>query len=171
MWHHIFINYEITAKIFVKSSSDSLLRWEKTRHAASTVNLLRTWLINTGDYFHRQLLFSRSLTPSVNPRSRHFPWILTKFTLDFCLNKTWLWWRQREIIWNQGEVKSRPSKKSKVFILNIEKFQYFLGHGRCCSCLFPEQHFNLTTGWYKNHKIYKLAHIESFILISGSFHS
>lgn len=109
MWHHIFINYEITAKIFV-------LRWEKTRHAASTVNLLRTWLINTADYFHRRLLFSRSLTPSVNPRSRHFPWILTKFTLDFCLNKTWLWWRQREIIWNQGEVKSPSEKIQGVYI-------------------------------------------------------
>lgn len=125
MWHHIFINYEITAKIFVKSSSDSLLRWEKTRHAASTVNLLRTWLINTADYFHRQLLFSWSLTPSVNPRSRHFPWILKKFTLDFCLNKTWLWWRQREIIWNQGEVKSHPSEKIQGVYIEHWKIPIF----------------------------------------------
>lgn len=124
MWHHIFINYEIAAKILVTTSSDSLLRWEKTRHAASTVNLLRTWLINTADYFHRQLLFSRSLTPSVNPRIRHLPWILTKFTWDFLFKQTWLWWRQREIIWHQGEVKS-PSKKSKVFLLNIEKIPIF----------------------------------------------
>lgn len=125
MWHHIFINYEIAAKILVMISSDSLLRWEKTRHAASTVNLLRTWLINTADYFHRQLLFSRSLTPSVNPRSRHFHEFWQNSPGIFCLNKTWLWWRQREIIWNQGEVKSRPSKKSKMFLLNIEKIPIF----------------------------------------------
>lgn len=125
MWHHIFINYEIAAKILVTISSDSLLRWEKTRYAASTVNLLRTWLINTADYFHRRLLFSRSLTPSVNPRSRHFHEFWQNSPGIFCLNKTWLWWRQREIIWNQGEVKSRPSKKSKMFLLNIEKIPIF----------------------------------------------
>lgn len=151
MWHHIFINYEIAAKILVTISSDSLLRWEKTRHAASTVNLLQTWLINTADYFHRQLLFSRSLTHSVNPRNRHFPWILTKFTWDFLFKQNMaLTEAKGDNLEPKGRLKVL-SKKSTVFILNIEKFQYFLEHCRCCWCLFTEQHFNLTTGWYKNH--------------------
>lgn len=125
MWHHIFINYEIAAKILVTISSDSLLRWEKTRHAASTVNLFRTWLINTADYFHRQLLFSRSLTHSVNPRSRHFHEFWQNSPGIFCLNKTWLWWRQREIIWNQGEVKSRPSEKIQGVYIEHWKIPIF----------------------------------------------